>query len=134
MVPNVLPSPSPDAHVPVLAREVRRKNILVNVVAPGVVETDMSAHLPKDQIVAVAQQAVAETKDRKALLNMGITFNVYGDSAGTERIFPFDLVPRIVAAAEWNWRPATKLEGILDEIAGHAEQHPEWLDLYPDIV
>ncbi len=38
----------------------------------------------------------------RALLYMGITFNVYGDSAGTERIFPFDLVPRIVAAAEWN--------------------------------
>src|SRR3979409_607019 len=37
----------------------------------------------------------------RALLNMGITFNVYGDSAGPERIFPFDLVPRIVAAAEW---------------------------------
>jgi uncharacterized circularly permuted ATP-grasp superfamily protein len=39
----------------------------------------------------------------RALLNMGITFNVYGDSAGTERIFPFDLVPRIVGAAEWTW-------------------------------
>jgi uncharacterized circularly permuted ATP-grasp superfamily protein len=38
----------------------------------------------------------------RALLHMGITFNVYGDSAGTERIFPFDLVPRIVAAATWN--------------------------------
>jgi uncharacterized circularly permuted ATP-grasp superfamily protein len=37
----------------------------------------------------------------RALLNLGITFNVYGDSAGTERIFPFDLVPRIVSAAEW---------------------------------
>jgi len=37
----------------------------------------------------------------RALLHMGITFNVYGDSAGTEKIFPFDLVPRIVAAAEW---------------------------------
>ena len=37
----------------------------------------------------------------RALLNMGITFNVYGDSAGTERIFPFDLVPRIVSATEW---------------------------------
>jgi uncharacterized circularly permuted ATP-grasp superfamily protein len=37
----------------------------------------------------------------RALLNMGITFNVYGDSAGAERIFPFDLVPRIVAASEW---------------------------------
>ena len=39
----------------------------------------------------------------RVLLHMGITFNVYGDVAGTERIFPFDLVPRIVAAAEWNW-------------------------------
>ena len=38
----------------------------------------------------------------RALLYLGITFNVYGDSAGTERIFPFDLVPRIVAAAEWS--------------------------------
>src|SRR5437867_3625759 len=37
----------------------------------------------------------------RALLNMGITFNVYGDSAGTEKIFPFDLMPRIVSAAEW---------------------------------
>ena len=39
----------------------------------------------------------------RLLLHMGITFNVYGDSAGTERIFPFDLIPRIVAAGEWNW-------------------------------
>jgi uncharacterized circularly permuted ATP-grasp superfamily protein len=38
----------------------------------------------------------------RLLLQMGITFNVYGDSAGTERIFPFDLVPRIVPAAEWD--------------------------------
>jgi len=36
-----------------------------------------------------------------ALLNMGITFTVYGDQSGTERIFPFDLVPRIVEAKEW---------------------------------
>jgi len=38
-----------------------------------------------------------------ALLHMGITFNVYGNDEGTERIFPFDLVPRIVSAAEWAW-------------------------------
>src|SRR5262249_42715291 len=37
-----------------------------------------------------------------ALLQMGVTFNVYGERAGVEKIFPFDLVPRIVAAAEWN--------------------------------
>jgi uncharacterized circularly permuted ATP-grasp superfamily protein len=38
----------------------------------------------------------------RALLHMGITFNVYGESAGVEKIFPFDLVPRIVHAAEWS--------------------------------
>jgi uncharacterized circularly permuted ATP-grasp superfamily protein len=35
------------------------------------------------------------------LFRMGITFNVYGDAAGTEKIFPFDIVPRIVPAEEW---------------------------------
>ena len=38
----------------------------------------------------------------RALLQMGITFNVYGERAGTEKIFPFDLVPRIVSASEWS--------------------------------
>ena len=37
----------------------------------------------------------------KAFLTQGITFTVYGDEEGTERIFPFDLLPRIVTAAEW---------------------------------
>jgi uncharacterized circularly permuted ATP-grasp superfamily protein len=36
-----------------------------------------------------------------AFLRQGITFNVYGDSQGTERIFPFDLIPRIIPAQEW---------------------------------
>jgi uncharacterized circularly permuted ATP-grasp superfamily protein len=37
----------------------------------------------------------------KALLNLGITFNVYSNEAQTEKIFPFDIVPRIVQADEW---------------------------------
>ncbi len=36
-----------------------------------------------------------------ALFKIGVTFNVYGDSEGTERIFPFDIIPRIVSAHEW---------------------------------
>ncbi len=36
-----------------------------------------------------------------AFLRQGITFNVYGDSKGAERVFPFDLVPRIIPAQEW---------------------------------
>lgn len=39
----------------------------------------------------------------RILVQLGITFNVYGDSAGTERPFPFDLVPRIVRTEEWDW-------------------------------
>ena len=39
----------------------------------------------------------------RLLLQLGITFNVYGDSSGTERIFPFDLIPRIVHSQEWEW-------------------------------
>ena len=38
-----------------------------------------------------------------ALLRMGITFNVYADEQGVEKIFPFDLIPRIIDAAEWSW-------------------------------
>lgn len=34
-------------------------------------------------------------------LNQGITFTVYGDEKGTERTFPFDLLPRIITADEW---------------------------------
>jgi uncharacterized circularly permuted ATP-grasp superfamily protein len=36
-----------------------------------------------------------------AFLRQGVTFNVYGDARGTERIFPFDVVPRIIPAKEW---------------------------------
>ena len=35
------------------------------------------------------------------LLKMGITFNVYGRDEGTEKIFPFDIIPRIVPADDW---------------------------------
>src|SRR5947208_7781490 len=53
-------------------------------------------NLPEGELLN--RQRAAE----RALLHMGITFNVYGESAGVEKIFPFDLVPRIVPAAEWS--------------------------------
>lgn len=34
-------------------------------------------------------------------INQGITFSVYADRRGTEKIFPFDLIPRLIAAKEW---------------------------------
>ena len=37
----------------------------------------------------------------RALMAMGITFNVYSENEGTERIMPVDIIPRIVSAQEW---------------------------------
>jgi uncharacterized circularly permuted ATP-grasp superfamily protein len=47
-----------------------------------------------------------EFKERRAgadlvFINQGITFSVYADRRGVEKIFPFDLIPRPVAASEW---------------------------------
>jgi uncharacterized circularly permuted ATP-grasp superfamily protein len=59
----------------------------------------------------------AELKQRQQLadltfLNQGITFTVYGNDEGTERIFPYDLLPRIVTADEW----ATLEKGLTQRI------------------
>ncbi|MDF2380279.1 circularly permuted type 2 ATP-grasp protein [Nostoc ellipsosporum NOK] len=43
-------------------------------------------------------------KDKQAgelFMNQGITFTVYSDDAGIEKIFPFDIIPRILTGAEW---------------------------------
>lgn len=37
----------------------------------------------------------------QTFINRGVTFTVYSNTEGTEKIFPFDLIPRIVPAAEW---------------------------------
>ncbi len=37
-----------------------------------------------------------------AFINNGITFSVYSDRRGTEKIFPFDLIPRPVSGHEWD--------------------------------
>ena len=51
--------------------------------------------MPEGEILNRQQAAERE------LLQMGITFNVYGEHDGVEKIFPFDIVPRIVGAGEW---------------------------------
>ena len=48
-----------------------------------------------------AELAVAQAQAERALLSQGVTFSVYSDDRGTEKIFPVCLVPRIVAGEEW---------------------------------
>jgi len=42
-----------------------------------------------------------ERLQKISLVDQGITFTVYGEKDGIERIFPFDFVPRIIPAREW---------------------------------
>jgi uncharacterized circularly permuted ATP-grasp superfamily protein len=44
------------------------------------------------------KQAEADTLFRR----VGITFAVYGDESGSERLIPFDTIPRIISASEWS--------------------------------
>ena len=51
----------------------------------------------------VSEETVKERMKGTDLLfhRVGITFNVYGNSEGTERLIPFDPLPRIITASEW---------------------------------
>lgn len=53
------------------------------------------ASLPEGELKK--RQEAAE----RVILNMGMTFGVYGSDDGHEQIFPFDIVPRIVSASDW---------------------------------
>ncbi len=51
-----------------------------------------------------ASYSLLKKKSREAELlfrRVGITFNVYGEDAGAERLIPFDLIPRILSSGEW---------------------------------
>ena len=65
-----------------------------------------------------------ETKQRQAassFLEHGITFTVYGDEEGSERIFPFDLIPRVIPLKEWQkveQRLSQRFVAVEDRIVG----------------
>lgn len=60
------------------------------------------------KVVEALQQLDVEALQQKhkmasdLFMNQGITFTVYSDNEGIERIFPFDIIPRIITGSEWN--------------------------------
>ena len=63
---------------------------------PYLALAEMLAHLPKEELQRRKQSADL------SFLTQGITFTVYGREEGTERIFPYDLLPRLITAGEWD--------------------------------
>ena len=58
-------------------------------VAKGISALDLGDLMRKEQLA------------QELFMNQGITFTVYFENEGIERIFPFDIIPRIVVASEW---------------------------------
>src|SRR5437879_5685835 len=58
----------------------------------------------------------------QVLYNLGITFTVYSDSSAIDRILPFDAIPRVLSAAEWQHiergviKRVTALNLLLDDL------------------
>jgi uncharacterized circularly permuted ATP-grasp superfamily protein len=74
-------------------------------------EMFLSAEMPREHYqevyeilksLGISQFKEKEAFSRLASINQGITFTVYSDGKGIERIFPFDLIPRIMQKAEWS--------------------------------
>lgn len=69
-----------------------------------------SAEVPRDSCRPFVERlggvTLDELRNRQIaaelhLSNMGITFNVYGHEAGVEKVWPFDVLPRIIGYDEW---------------------------------
>ncbi|MEO1618448.1 MAG: circularly permuted type 2 ATP-grasp protein [Planctomycetota bacterium] len=71
------------------------------------VDSDNQARLDAEKLIALinamppGELLRRQHAIERALFRMGITFTVYSDSAGTEKIMPFDVVPRIVSSMNW---------------------------------
>jgi uncharacterized circularly permuted ATP-grasp superfamily protein len=79
---------------------------------PGLFYDEMFAAtgLPRPHYRALFQKlgsmALPQFQERRKLADLsfllqGITFTVYNDGRGTERLFPFDLIPRVITHREW---------------------------------
>jgi len=82
---------------------------------------DGADHRPRPHyapLISILESFTRENLERRerlqklALMNQGITFTVYGEKEGLERIFPFDFVPRIIPASEWK----TVQDGLVQRI------------------
>ena len=77
---------------------------------PGTFDEMMNDGAPRPEFARVVDLLARMTGDElarhqhlaeRALLNQGVTFSVYADQRGTEKIFPFCLIPRLVSATDF---------------------------------
>ena len=83
------------------------KNYLLDHAYDEMFQTEADLHEHYEPLLEHFSSLPTEELQRRkqaadlSFLNQGITFTVYGRDEGTEQIFPYDLLPRIVTSAEW---------------------------------
>lgn len=62
-----------------------------------------SCRMLEDWLIRSDEALLAEKRREADVLfqRLGITFNVYGEDQGAERLIPFDLIPRVISASDW---------------------------------
>ncbi|WP_309400970.1 circularly permuted type 2 ATP-grasp protein [Cerasicoccus maritimus] len=71
--------------------------------APGVVRPHYQKVMERLQSLNLQDFEQKQQAVDLLFLRAGVTFTVYSDNQGTERIFPFDLMPRIIPQGEWEF-------------------------------
>ncbi|HWA88138.1 MAG TPA: NAD-dependent epimerase/dehydratase family protein [Opitutus sp.] len=85
-----------------------------------------------DRIVNVSGGAASATSLRQLTAWCDARFGnhpVAGDAAPRTFDIPWLVLDHAKATRLWNWQPQTPRDAILDEIAAHAQAHPDWLDV-----
>jgi uncharacterized circularly permuted ATP-grasp superfamily protein len=72
-------------------------------VSKGQPRPEASQLVRRVNALSLADLKLQQEAAQNTLFKLGVTFNVYSDTQGTERIFPFDVIPRIVSGDEWQW-------------------------------
>ena len=89
--------------------------MLQSYIVPDIVWDEMvNSGTVRDQYAKVMEFLGAISADelskkeelaKRLFMSQGITFTVYNSGEGIEKIFPFDIIPRIITATEWDLCP-----------------------------
>ena len=91
-----------------LAQNALFQNYFTDAAFDEMLDRNGNPHHHYEPLVKVLQESTSEEFVRRkqaadlSFINQGITFTVYGHEDGTEKIFPYDLLPRIITNSEWS--------------------------------